>query len=330
VHVLDSAHLETGDVVHEITVCTVVRNDDDPVDRWLRALDDQSASRAAFDVVVVDASPSAVVGRLAKEFSDTLRVTVVRADPASSPGAALNAGWRTASAAGVGFLSVHAVASRSWAEEAARALHRGRRAVSGRWLPTTESLPLAGKGSLGLWSTPYEAALVSTEQLACRHADLAGVGGFDEALDDPDRCDIDLVVRLIESGVDPHFSVRVIATYPVRQRDVNTMLAERRRAVRAVGALADRPRTRARLLFGGILWPGGPAESLLALTGLALGLRRRRYLLLAAPWLHERTCRTPRAGGSRRRWFVLPGVFAFDLYDAVVTTVERLRPKSGP
>jgi hypothetical protein len=74
------------------------------------------------------------------------------------------------------------------------------------------------------------------------------------------------------------------------------------------------------------LWQVREAEAALAAVGLLLAVKDRRYAALAAPWVHERTCRTPRAGGSRRRWIVLPGVLAFDVLDAVLAVAQRFDP----
>ena len=93
----------------------------------------------------------------------------------------------------------------------------------------------------------------------------------------------------------------------------------------AAAVLAQHPRARARLLLGGLFTRRSHAEALLAVAGVLLAGRDRRAALLAAPWLHERLCLTPAAGGNRRRCFVLPGVLAFDVYDATLATAARMR-----
>jgi hypothetical protein len=313
------------EVLHEVTACTVVRDDDDPVAQWAGAFLEQSLPRAAYDLVVVDATPSGAVSAALEEIARDLRVEVVRIPAGTSHGAACNIAWQRATAPRVGFLSVTAIASDNWVERVALALQRGRRVVTGRWTPATASLTSAGPGSYRLWATPREAVPASTEQLAFNRKDLADVGGFNELIVEPDLCDTDVVARLVEAGVDFSFAQRVMATEDVGSTDMSSMLAARRRAVPVRRLLRERPQTRGRMLIAG-LWQVREAEAALAAVGLLLAVKDRRYAALAAPWVHERTCRTPRAGGSRRRWIVLPGVLAFDVLDAVLAVAQRFDP----
>jgi GT2 family glycosyltransferase len=161
--------------------------------------------------------------------------------------------------------------------------------------------------------------------MACLRADLERVGGWDEQLPD-DLADVDLALRLVDSGVDPVWARHAVSYYDVAVHPLAEMV-QRRQPNRSVSALlAAHPRARARLLVGGIFWHRRHAEAMLAVAAVLLSRCDRRAALLAVPWLHERLHLTPAAGGLRRRWFVLPGVFAFDLYDALLTTAARLRP----
>ncbi|HVY09123.1 MAG TPA: glycosyltransferase [Mycobacteriales bacterium] len=307
---------------HEVTVCTVVRGGD-PVERLLAALDEQSLPAARFDVVVVDATPSG--DWTGRELSYRYRAQVVRVDPESTPGAALNAALRIARGEAVAFLGADVVPSVLWLADFGRAVRRGRRLVSGRWLPTDSSMALAGPLSYRLWAVERETHLVTTDQLGCRRADLERSCGFDESIADPRECDLDLALRLVDAGVEPYFDNRLVCSYDVTEASLAQMVAARRDGAASVEALAGRPQARARLLAGGLIRPGAQPQALLALAGLLLMARDRRAALLVVPWWHHRTCVAPHAGGKRRRRFVLPGVLGFDLYDAVAGLVARVR-----
>lgn len=309
-------------VPHEVTVCTVVRGEEN-LPRWLDALDQQSLPTPGFDVVIVDATAAG----LQAEPAGTRRfeTTVVRVDKDSTHGAALNAGWQAARGSGVGFLSADVVPAETWVEATARDLHRGRHLVSGWWQPTEATLGCAGTLSYRLWSVAREVPLASTEQLGCRRSDLAAVGGFDEELTDAVECDLDLAIRLVESGVDPVFDRWLICHYDIEPVSLSEMVAARPVGADAVRTLARRPMARNRFLRGGVVRGRAQPFALLALTGLLLMAKDRRAVLLIAPWWHERTCETPLTGGPRRKLVVLPGVLAFDLYDALLGLKARFR-----
>src|SRR5437660_12450031 len=93
----------TTDTPLELTVCTVARTADAPVARWLDALAHQSAPSGSYDVVIVDATAE---GSISVPGAGALPVRVVRVAAEASHGDALNAGWRAATAPGVGFLAV--------------------------------------------------------------------------------------------------------------------------------------------------------------------------------------------------------------------------------
>ena len=309
-------------VAHELTACIVVREPDAPVARALDALRDQSALPGSFDVVVVDATP----GGLVLEGADQPPVTVIRADHTASRAELHDAAWRAATAAGVAFLAADLVPAPNWADAMIRGLRRGRRVVSGSWQPNPDSVHRAGTASYRLWFSPREAALATADQLACLRADLERVGGF---VDDPDdqRADIELVARLVDAGADPMWARHAVAYTDVVEQTVPEMLAASRRSASAVTVLDEHPRARARMMPGGLLWHRRQVEILLALAGIAGAVRDRRALLLVAPWVHDRTCMAPATGGRRRKWFVLPGVFAADVLHLTTTTWSRLAPR---
>lgn len=308
-------------VPHEVTVVTVVRGDE-ALTRFLAALNEQSLPVPGYDLVIVDATRAGLSG--IADVPRRFETQVVRVDPGVSHGAALNAGWHVARGAGVAFLSPDVVPVATWVEYFARSLRRGRRLISGRWLPTDASLPQAGPMSFRLWAVAREARLVASDQMGCRRADLEAVGGFDEDLIDPVICDTDVGIRLVESGVDPFFDSWLACNYDIEPVGLSTMIAARAAGADAVRMLADRPGARARLLSAGVIRRGAQPRVLLALVGLLLMRKDRRTVLLVAPWWHLRTCVAPLAAGRRRRRFVLAGAFGFDMYDAVTNLIARL------
>jgi hypothetical protein len=312
----------------DLTVCVVVERDEEDVEPLLAALREQTAPLTEFDVVVVDFTTGGLA--VNRPDGDRLRLAVLKADPASGRAECLNQAWRSASGVAIGFLSVSALPGPGWVDAMRRALARGRRVVSGRWMASERTLPAAGPMSFRLWAVADEAPLVTAAQLGCLRADLAGVGGFDTSIDDSDACDAMLAARLVESGVDRYWARDATVMVDLTAVRLADLVAARRRTVAAADVLADRPRARARLRFGGVVGQRRNAEALLLVAGLGLAGRDRRFLALAAPWLHERTCLTPTGGGHRRRTLVLPGVLAFDLYDAALPVVARLSRRFGP
>jgi hypothetical protein len=316
----------TPTVPHELTVCVVVQ-DDAPVARALAALEDQSALPGSFDIVIVDATAHG----LQLEPEGSVRVSVVRADHDATRAELHDIAWRAATAPGVAFLAPQLVPAANWTDAMIRGLRRGRRAISGSWQPNPDSVHNAGTASYRLWFSPREAALVTADQFACLRADLERVGGFAAAvLDDgadEQRADIELVARLVDTGVDPFWARHAVAYTDVIEQSVADMVAASRRSASAVTVLDEHPRARARMMPGGVLWHRRQVEVLLALAGLVGGLRHRRALLLAAPWVHDRTCMAPATGGKRRKWLVLPGVLAADVFHLMTTTRSRLAPR---
>jgi hypothetical protein len=309
-------------VAHELTVCVVVRDADAPVARLLDALGDQASLPGSFDVVIVDATP----GGLQLESRKRPPVTVVRADASGTRAELHDAAWQAATAPGVVFLAPDLVPAHMWTEGMIRGLRRGRHVVSGSWQPNPDSLHRAGQASYRLWFSPREARLVTADQLGVLRTDLESVGGFVDDLDDQ-RADVELVARLVDAGVDPVWARHAVVYTDVVEQTVADMMASSEHAASTVTVLDEHPRARARMLLGGVLWHRRQVEVLLALAGLVGGLRNRRALLLAAPWVHDRTCMAPATGGKRRKWFVLPGVFAADVFHLMTTTRSRLAPR---
>jgi hypothetical protein len=299
----------------------VAARDDDPVPRVLEALRQQYAG-SDVDLVVVDASPSGAFAGLAGERRPT--VTVARADTDARRASLLNLAWRTATGREVAFLSPCLTPATMWVDAVSSALSRGRRLVSASVLPSAETVGDSGPLSYLLWANRYEVPVVSADQMACLRADLEAVGGWNEDIDD-DLADVDLATRLVDSGVEPKWARHAVAYYDVTAVDLATLVEQRREPMRSAAVLGQHPRARARLLLGGLFGHRRQAEAVLAVAGILLCGRNRRAALLAMPWLHERLCLTPAAGGNRRRWLVLPGVLAFDLYDATLATAARMR-----
>jgi hypothetical protein len=307
---------------HDLTVCVVAADDDEHLPRMIDALRRQNTAGDVFDVVVVDASADGRWARLATEEAPAVRVERLATD--ASRADRLNAAWQAATGTGVAFLAPSLTPSPLWVEAISRALQRGRRLVHASLLPSTETVGQSGPLSYRLWGNRHELPIVTAAHMACLRADLAQVRGWDPVVPD-DLADIDLAARLVDAGVDRHWARHAVAFFDVEPVDLADMVRARAGGLSALPVLNERPRAKARLLFGGVFFHRRNAEAMLLLAAAALAPKDRRALLLAAPWLHERLCLTPPAGGRRRRWFVLPGVLAFDIYDVLLTTAGRAR-----
>ena len=313
--------MATDDVV-ELSVCTVTRGPA-RLAALVAALGEQSAGPETFELILVDAS----VDGLAVPSHPDVTVQVLRADATTTDAALLDRAWRAAHGPSVAFLAPDLVPAPLWIEAMQRQLRRGRRVVSGSWLPLTEDLPQAGPASSGLWALNREVPVATLDQLGCLRADLEAIGGV-PAIADPDVRDAELAARLVEAGADRSWARHAVVFHPVTSPDLTSVLAERRdRTVRMLATLDEHPRARAHLMPAGVLPHRRHVEVLALVAGLLLAPRNRRAGLLALPWLYERGLLTPRAGGARRRWVVLPGVLAVDLHDAITALVARLRPR---
>src|SRR5881227_2753022 len=117
-------------VPHELTICVVVRREDEPVQRLLDALEKQSALPGSFDVVLVDATR----GRMTAAVPARLPVTTLPGE-GNNRQQLLNQAWRAAAGPYVAFLAADAEPGELWAEAMTRAMRRGRQVVSGTWRP---------------------------------------------------------------------------------------------------------------------------------------------------------------------------------------------------
>lgn len=320
-----SPQLPSLEIPHELTVCVVVR-EGSHLSRLLEALDEQNAPKASYDVVLVDATRSGAAA--AASVPGGLSVSVVTADPSTSRSALLNLAWQSASGPGVAMLGEELVPAFLWVDALQRALRRGRRLVSGNLLPHPDQVGGTGVLSVSLWATGREVPIVSAEQMACLRAELDRIGGWDETDEDADVADTRVGARLVDAGVDMFQARHAVAFHDVEPTGLTAELRRRRRRMAAIAEVLDEhPRARARMLVAGTFWRPRHAEVLMGAVGAGLAARDRRWGWLAAPWVHERTCLAPRAGGPRRRWLVLPGVLLVDVHDAVATTALRLRPR---
>jgi len=308
----------------QLSVCVVRRDGDPPIGPLLAALAEQSLGADSFEVVLVDASCNG--GLDVSASAPELSIRVVDGASDLSHGALRNLAWRTARAGNVAFLAADLVPAPIWVASCEQALRRGRHLVRGSWLPASVGVSAGGAVPRTLWWSPRSLPVVTSEQMACRRADLELVGGFAEDVPDPDQCDTELAARLVDAGVDPVWARHAVVYHPVAP---SSLLESRARVRRISTVLAEHPRARGRLLLGGVLWHRYQVTVLLLLAGLGLAGRDRRAMVLVLPWLHERTCLTPRAGGPRRRWALLPGVLVLDVAETGVTTYERLRPPAS-
>jgi hypothetical protein len=305
-----------------LSICVVAR-DTGQLPQIIESLATQSAPPDEYELVVVDASEH---GLDLPEQPD-VTVSVHRADPALGDAALLDRAWRNATHDGIAFLASDVVPAWQWVEGIQRRLGRGRRVVSGSWLPSPDEVGDSGPLSYLLWAGRREVTVATTDQLACLRADLERIGGVPD-IGDPDRRSATLAARLVDAGADPSKARHALVFHPVDRTPLAEKLAQRRARTREMLAVLDEhPRARARLMPAGVVPHIRHAEVLLLLVGvlLAIARRDRRALLLAVPYLHERIELAPPAGGPRRKLLVLPGTFAVDVHDTATSLWFRLR-----
>lgn len=153
-------------------------------------------------IILVDDRPEPegdlLMGPIPFELEPLLRVLPGRA---LGPAAARNAGWRAGGAPWVVFLDDDVRLERAWATKLVRDLERAPPDVAGvqgrirvpmpRYRAPTEHERLAKEREHAQWSAT---------DIAYRRSALELVGGFDERFTRPSREDIDLGLRVIDSG----------------------------------------------------------------------------------------------------------------------------------
>jgi glycosyltransferase involved in cell wall biosynthesis len=177
-----------------ITVVLPTYNRAQMLDRCVRSVLATLPSDAEI-VVCDDGSTDATGATLAALVASDERVRALRIENAG-PAAARNRGWRAARAPIVAFIDDDCVAVAGWAAALIRALntHPEWVGVEGKTAPASE------QGGFFIHTIDSRPGAFLTCNLAVRRDGLERVGGFDEKFPFPACEDIDLCLRLEETG----------------------------------------------------------------------------------------------------------------------------------
>jgi len=209
-------------------VCVVIPTHRRPdlLRRCLRAVlaQDYPADRVEI-VVVEDGGPGegeGVVTELRGQHPNaTIRYLAVAQ---GGPGAARNAGWRSARASVVALTDDDTIPDRGWLRAAGRAIGEGADAVSGRTVVPLADRPTDAEANVrGL-----ERATFATCNVHVRRAWLERVGGFDPRFRRAYREDSDLEFRLLDAGARIIREDAALVVHPPRRARPFASLAQQR------------------------------------------------------------------------------------------------------
>jgi glycosyltransferase involved in cell wall biosynthesis len=269
--------------VSDLLVSVVIATHDRPA-RLARLLDGLARQTLPFgqlEVIVVDdgSAPATAAVLEAAAKLNNLQLEVLRHERALGPGAARNAGWRSARASLVAFTDDDCVPHVRWLESAL-AVHREHPSaiVQGRTEPDPNESDRAGLLSRS----------VRVERLGPRYETcnmfyprelLASLGGFDEGFGlQPGGEDTDLACRAMEAGRYAVLASDAVVFHAVQRLGVLGTLRFAGRWTATMKIFAEHPQTRT-MLYRGVFWNVWHylmARSLLVL--LAPGWLRRPLL----------------------------------------------------
>jgi glycosyltransferase involved in cell wall biosynthesis len=267
-----------------------------------------------FEVIVVDdgSGPATAAQLRAEAARGGLDLHVVRLAPARGPGAARNAGWRTARAGLIAFTDDDCVPAPGWLAAGVRA-HRAdpRALVQGR----TEPEP-AERHRAGITLRTLRVTALGPQYPTCNifypRVLLDRLNGFDEDFGTrPGGEDTDLAWRAIEHGAAPALAADAIVYHAVERLGALGMLREATRWTATTRIFARHPQLRATLnrrLFWNV-WHYLLVRSLLAVL-LPRGLRRFVWRR------HARALRRRAREAGAGAWAV-PLLLAYDALETV-------------
>jgi glycosyltransferase involved in cell wall biosynthesis len=303
-----------------VTVCVCTRDQAPRLPRLLTALEQQILAPGTvqqifapdtFEVVIVDDGSTdetpRVLAKLAQESS--LALTVIRNDVPRGPAIAHDQAWQAAHAPIVAFTQPDCVPTRWWLSVGLAAMAQPDRVGVGRVMPNPEDPKRYGRLSYRVWFDDSSLLFFRTTNVFYRREQLESVGGF-RAAPVPGA-------QLSARGVRPVYLRRAIVYRDLPDATWSELISAQRRWADVVPLVAANRELRRPGLTAGVFVRRTHPQLLLLLAGLIGAGRDRRWLLLACPWLHHRTCVAPLCEGPRRRWLVLPG--------AVLTELNEVR-----
>ena len=253
----------------------------------LTALADQTLDPSRFEVVVVDdcsrADTVSVVEKLAAELPYRLRA--LRTPTNSGPAVARNLGWRSTDAPFLAFLDDDCDPSTGWLEAGLEALVAQPRAgvIQGRThVPPGSDI---NPSDWYIWRVIEKPSpFFEGCNLFFRREALETTGGFDEEIAYHGE-DAAAGWRVVEAGFERGFSAEASMSHPVELRGVGWHIDMGRLESRIVWCAAKHPGFRKEAFWRPWAYRREDPALLLALLGVALGLRFRPALVLALPYL---------------------------------------------
>ncbi|HVW81516.1 MAG TPA: glycosyltransferase [Mycobacteriales bacterium] len=311
----------------EVTVCVSTRNRSQLLPRLVGCLERQTVGRERMEAVIVDNGSTDdtwdVLTRLASSASFDLRV--YRNPPGKGPAAGRNRAWRDAKGTWCAFTDDDCSPTPKWLESVLEGV--GDRAVvaAGAVGAAPEDRDLISTFTRWTFATEGIARWGATANFVARRDDLEKVGGFDETFLNVAGEDTDLLLRLLETGLEFEFLRDAIVHHDISQPGFIGMWRDQRRWVDIPAVFANHPHERQAMLYRGVFWKRSHPKTLLLIAGLAGAVFDRRAALLAIPWIHERTCHRAASESIADRVATLPGVLALDLQEVALMVRGSLR-----
>ena len=301
----------------------------DRLEPLVTALEAQTLPKDEFEVIFVDdASPDdtvEVLETLARQTS--LHLQILHHSERRGPAAARNLGWRSARAPVVAFTDDDCTPDPDWLRAGLATQDGGPRIVVGRTAPPPDQIERAAEPFSRVMQVD-SARFFETCNVFYRRADLDAVGGFDERFRRPSGEDIHLALGVLQRGIEPVFAGEALVYHDVRPGSFRDTLCETRRWTDLPLVFRGRRYARSGLAHRLVFWKPTHPPTILAATGLLLGLRYRPALLLALPWLRHRLVKSPTCADPIRKVTTLPGAFAIDVCEVAVMVRGSLRHRT--
>jgi glycosyltransferase involved in cell wall biosynthesis len=298
--------------IPNVSVCVSSRNRAHLLPRLVAALEAQTLNPDSFEVIIVDDGSTDDTRQALKELQKSTPLHFVTLSGTGSGAAAgRNLAWRAASAPIVAFTDDDCMPRSDWLEAGLEVMNRPpRRVAAGRVRPIRGEEHKLDFFSYIPLVNDSNAFWFATANAFFHREDLELVGGFDERFAKAE--DTDLAWRVIDHGAEPVFIPGAVVGHEVRQRSAWESFLDQPGWSDTVAVFRHRPSARKALLYRRLFWKPEHAKALLLIFGGLLAIKDWRALVLALPWLHDRTCGVPAASERLERWAALPGFLLVD------------------
>jgi glycosyltransferase involved in cell wall biosynthesis len=284
-----------------------------------------------FEVVIVDNGSTDDTWQVLRGLieASTLQIRALRNEPGNGPAAGRNRAWRDARAPLCAFTDDDCMPASGWLAAAVEGVEGRAVIAAGRVVWPQSDEGLMGPFSRRVTAPEAHAQWGATANLIVRRVDLEAVGGFDEGFHNVAGEDTDLLLRILEHGVDYTFLFDALVYHPIEPGGLPTLIRDQGRWADIPAVFAKHPWAREMLLYRKYFWRPTHPRAILALLGLAATpVAPLAGLLAAAPWVHERLHRQPLADTAAERIVTLPGALALDLVEVATMIRGSIRHKA--